>query len=100
MTVAVARQRVRRACMRLSSSPFTRLDNIERDAYRVVVLCGADDLIGVRRDVLDELKLLRRGEQCELLCGAVARGDALGFQCAQDAANTRVGVLDVVHGVL
>ena len=95
MTVAVARQRVRRACMRLSSSPFTR-----RDAYRVVVLCGADDLIGVRRDVLDELKLLRRGEQCELLCGAVARGDALGFQCAQDAANTRVGVLDVVHGVL
>ena len=24
MTVAVARQRVRRACMRLSSSPFTR----------------------------------------------------------------------------
>ena len=47
-----------------------KLDNIARDAYRVVVLCGADDLIGVRRDVLDELKLLRRGEQCELLCGA------------------------------
>ena len=48
----------------------------------------------------DQVDLLGRGELRELLGRAVARRDAVGLECAQDAADARVRVLDVVNRVL
>ena len=49
---------------------------------------------------MDQLDLLGSAEQAELLVGAGARLHAVRLKVAQNGADARVGVLDVVDGVL
>ena len=75
-------------------------DDVARDAGRVVSLRRRDDLIGIGRNVAQQLDFLGLIEKRQLLVRAGAQRQALARELLEEAADPCVGVLHVIDRVL
>ena len=67
---------------------------------RVIIPCGSDYLVRQRRKMPDKLLFLGLFEQSKLGNGAFSRRFALRGKLFENTANSCVGILAVINGIL